>query len=126
MDAYLSHTSLHEAGTPLYMAPEEMDGGGRVGEKVDVYALGIIINECCTRRVPWAECDHFFQVVVRVAVLRERPPLDPRTPTPLKQLIQRCWAHDARARPSCAEVARIAGLLLAQQGDSVQEHVDER
>lgn len=53
------------------------------------------------------------QVVVRVAVLQERPPMDPRTPPPLAQLIQRCWAQDARARPSCAEVARIAELLMA-------------
>lgn len=61
--SYLSATndSRVPAGTPMYMAPEQFNGT-RVDEKVDVFALGCILNECYTRRQPWQGCDHFFQV----------------------------------------------------------------
>ena len=39
-----------------------MFNGSRVDEKVDVYALGCILNECHARRQPWREFNHFFQV----------------------------------------------------------------
>ena len=48
-----------------YMAPEQFNGA-RVDEKVDVYALGVILNEAYTRRPPWKESTHFFQIILKV------------------------------------------------------------
>ena len=56
-----------ENGTPMYMSPEQMNGS-KVDEKVDTYALGCIMNEMWTRRVPWKESNHFFQIILKVAV----------------------------------------------------------
>ena len=44
-----------------YMAPEQFNGS-HLDEKVDVYALGCILNECLTRRGPWRDAPNFFQV----------------------------------------------------------------
>ena len=48
-------------GTPVYMAPEQFNGS-YLDEKVDVYALGCILNECLTRRRPWDSAPNFYQV----------------------------------------------------------------
>lgn len=56
---FLSTTNVN--GTPQYMAPEQF-AGARCDEKVDVYALATILNECATRRPPWREFTNAFQV----------------------------------------------------------------
>ena len=45
----------------MYMAPEQFNGS-HLDEKVDVYALGCILNECLTGRQPWTSSPNFFQV----------------------------------------------------------------
>ena len=45
----------------MYMAPEQFSGA-HLDEKMDVYALGCILNECYTRRQPWQNTPNFFQV----------------------------------------------------------------
>jgi serine/threonine protein kinase len=57
--SFLSATGVH--GTPQYMAPEQF-AGGRCDEKCDVFALATVLNECATRRPPWAAHDNAFQV----------------------------------------------------------------
>jgi Tol biopolymer transport system component/tRNA A-37 threonylcarbamoyl transferase component Bud32 len=37
-------------GTPLYMAPEQLDGGGDVGPAADVFAFGLVVFEAATGR----------------------------------------------------------------------------
>lgn len=71
-------------------APEQMNGT-RLDEKVDVYALGCILNEAWTRRQPWRDTSHFFQIILKVAINGERPWVDPDCPEPLKRLITKCW-----------------------------------
>merc|ERR1719473_463580 len=48
------HTGF--AGTPLYMAPEVMGSEGvRYNGKVDVFAFGVLMNQCWTGRRPYDE-----------------------------------------------------------------------
>ena len=55
---FLSTTNVH--GTPQYMAPEQF-AGAHCDEKVDVFALATILNECATRRPPWRDFGNAFQ-----------------------------------------------------------------
>lgn len=55
---FLSTTNVH--GTPQYMAPEQF-AGAHCDEKVDVFALATILNECATRRFPWRDFGNAFQ-----------------------------------------------------------------
>ncbi|KAK9807897.1 hypothetical protein WJX72_012460 [[Myrmecia] bisecta] len=107
-------TTTNDNGTPMYMAPEQFNGT-RVDEKVDVYSLGCIANECFTRRQPWKEFTHFFQIIVQVAIKGERPKIDADCPDPLRRLIQKCWHQDPHQRPSCAEIMRLTDILIQQE-----------
>ena len=42
------------------MAPEQF-AGAHCDEKVDVFALATILNECATRRSPWRDFGNAFQ-----------------------------------------------------------------
>ncbi|EFN52665.1 hypothetical protein CHLNCDRAFT_138610 [Chlorella variabilis] len=108
--SYLSQVT-NDNGTPMYMAPEQFNGS-RVDEKVDVYALGVILNECYTRRQPWRDSQHFFQIILKVAINGERPWVDPDCPEPLRRLITKCWHQDPHMRPSCAEIMRLAAFMI--------------
>ncbi|KAL4420504.1 hypothetical protein ABPG75_010160 [Micractinium tetrahymenae] len=111
--SYLSQVT-NDNGTPNYMAPEQFNGS-RVDEKVDVYALGVILNECYTRRQPWRDSSHFFQIILKVAINGERPWLDPDCPEPLRRLITKCWHQDPHMRPSCAEVMRLTAFMIQEE-----------
>jgi|GEM_PF-3551052 len=46
------HSGL--AGTPDYMAPEQLsDEAHRIGERTDLFALGVILYELLTQQLPW-------------------------------------------------------------------------
>ena len=108
--SYFSCTA--ENGTPMYMAPEAMNGT-RVDEKVDVYALGVILNEAWTRRQPWKDA-HFFQIVLKVAINGDRPAIDADCPEGLTKLIKKCWAQNPQQRPSAADIVRLTDILMQE------------
>lgn len=94
-------------GTPAYMAPEQARGLVEVvGERSDVYSLGVILYEVLTHRRPFAGKDP--RKVVRSVAFDQ--PIAPRKraphrniPVELDQLAVRCLSKDPDKRPQSAQ-----------------------
>jgi hypothetical protein len=87
-------------GTPEYLAPEVVSGGGRAGgPSVDLYALGVIAYEMLTGRVPFTGMD---SARLMFAHAYDRPP-SPRTfrpdlPEPVEVALLRQLAKNPQER----------------------------
>uniref|UniRef100_A0A061S9I8 Serine threonine protein kinase n=1 Tax=Tetraselmis sp. GSL018 TaxID=582737 RepID=A0A061S9I8_9CHLO len=111
IDPFMSKAATGgDAGTPYYMAPEMFEGHS--SEKVDVYALGIIMNECLTRKRPFHDLSMTYQVMYSVAVKAVRPEMAEGIPPRLTKLIDMCWAPDPRDRPSCDLVCKLLKYIM--------------
>ncbi|WP_250280953.1 WD40 repeat domain-containing serine/threonine protein kinase [Frankia sp. CiP1_Cm_nod2] len=84
------------AGTPLYMAPEQIEGG-RLGPASDLYALGVLLYLLLTGATPFAPAS---------SILRQRPdqvpPPPPGVPVQVADVIMWALANDPVARPPSA------------------------
>lgn len=78
-------TRSNLAGTPRYMAPEAFKNEP-CSEKIDVFALGMIIWEMYTGRLPWAGRS-FSDVRTCVSNGTERPAIPSSAPPELARLI---------------------------------------
>jgi tRNA A-37 threonylcarbamoyl transferase component Bud32 len=91
-------------GTPAYMAPEQMRGRAKAADgKADVYALGTLLFELLTGRLPF-EADSFVELSAR-ALNDPAPELVGFHPA-LAALVRRCLAKEPKERPSAEEMAR--------------------
>ncbi|KAG2493041.1 hypothetical protein HYH03_008704 [Edaphochlamys debaryana] len=109
-------TASMEAGTTPYLPPEVFDQRVRhLTDRADVYGLGMIIWELFMRQPPWHNMRD-VAIAYNVHVNKARPALPPkdRCPPRLARLIQACWAHRPRDRPSAAEVVKEITLTIAQ------------
>jgi serine/threonine-protein kinase len=61
-------------GTPEYMSPEQAEGSSSIGPATDIYALGIIVYQMLTGKLPFESETPMGMAVVRIA----RPPRPPR------------------------------------------------
>ena len=112
-------------GTLEYMAPEVLSKLGH-STAADVYAFGILLNECLTRIFPFSDCHKerpgchtvlemgYGHQELKAAVVGEhlRPTLCANAPPPLNDLVQACWCADPTDRPTIAEVRRALGSIL--------------
>jgi serine/threonine protein kinase len=60
-------------GTPAYMSPEQCEGRGNVDHRTDIYALGIVIYEMITGRVPFVG-DGYGEILVQHLTQMPVPP----------------------------------------------------
>jgi hypothetical protein len=83
-----SHAML---GSPLYMSPQQLENGGEVDERTDVWSLGAILYELVAGRPPF-EAKTFPQLCTLVLHGRPRSLHDvrPEVPTGLAAVIGRC------------------------------------
>jgi len=86
-------------GSPLYMSPEQMASAKDVDARTDVWALGAILYELLTGKVPF-QADTITQLCVMI--LQQHPPplrtTRPDAPDELQRIILRCLERDRDRR----------------------------
>merc|ERR1712032_1197225 len=70
---HISRCANIQMGSPRYMAPELLDSSGKITEKVDVWALGCLVFEVFTNRLPHEECSSLPQIITKTIVKRQEP-----------------------------------------------------
>ena len=89
-------------GSPKYMAPEQINRGGKVDIRTDIYSFGIILYQCLTGSVPF-EAESAIQTLM--AHLNQAPqPMRERNPASLvpewlDNLVVGCIEKDPLKRP---------------------------
>jgi serine/threonine protein kinase len=99
----------HSMGTPPYMAPEQLLGD-TADARSDLFAVGVVVYELLTGRVPFA-VDEQGPALVRRMQARRYPKLRrlaPGTPRVLTRLVTRCLQPRPRRRPASTTALREA------------------
>lgn len=101
-------------GTPAYFAPEQASGD-RVLPATDVYAIGIILYEMLTGRVPFVGVDD--QDVARKQIYEAHIPVDrlkPDVPEALARIVDAAMAKNPNERFLTADHLREALIMYSQ------------
>ncbi|HTI63938.1 MAG TPA: protein kinase [Gemmatimonadaceae bacterium] len=96
-------------GTPAYMAPEQAAADPSTDHRADIYAFGCMAYELLAGRPPFVEktpqrllAAHMGEPPQPIGALR------PDAPPALSDLVMRCLAKDAAARPqSASDLVRV-------------------
>jgi serine/threonine protein kinase len=110
-------------GTAHYMAPEQAESSKQIDHRVDVYALGCIIFQLLTGRVPFPG-EGFGDVLIKH--IREPPPLlsrlNPQVPKGIEKIVLHALAKKPEFRFATMEEFRAAlsdpeRFMMTMDGD---------
>jgi len=112
-------------GTPYYMAPEMLRGDEKYSRTVDMYSFGIMCAELWNEEPPYNEV-HFDSLVAFVLIVIDgkRPLIHNDCPTPLVELITRCWATNGSERPPFASIVKDLGSIVKDVGQCIPSNVE--
>jgi serine/threonine-protein kinase len=110
-------------GTPHYMSPEQASGGD-VDHRADIYALGIIMYEMFTGRVPF-EADSYMGVLTKHMFMVPEPPsavnASARELGALEDVTMKCLEKKPEARyRSMEELIREIESIVQFAGDRLE------
>jgi serine/threonine-protein kinase len=92
-DAALTHTNA-VLGTPAYMAPEQLRSTRDVDARADIWALGIIIYQAISGRLPFPGAS-LTEIAVKIAI---EPPDPIDVAPPIAAAIARCLDKEREGR----------------------------
>jgi hypothetical protein len=107
-----SRTMTTCVGTPLWMAPEVLNGRP-YGPPADVYSFAIVMWELAAQTQPWGHVRGVLMHALRERTLAgERPDIDPRWPEGYVAIMREAWATEPSDRPPFSvAVSRLALFL---------------
>ncbi|MCC6903762.1 MAG: serine/threonine protein kinase [Polyangiaceae bacterium] len=114
-------------GTPAYMSPEQAEGRRDVDQRTDLWAVGVMLFEMASGRLPFGGATAFAVVgeVLHAPVPRLDavvPGADPR----LVEIVARCLTRDPTQRFASARELRVAlESLLPKRASAVVADFDE-
>jgi tRNA A-37 threonylcarbamoyl transferase component Bud32 len=103
------------AGTPEFMAPEQITSPAAVDERADVYALGVVLYEMLCARRPFDDDNQ--RALLNKIVYETPPPLDRDVPEELALVIGSMLAKAPAARPASM---KQVGLVLDELLDALE------
>ena len=104
------------AGTPQYMAPEQINDFGSVNHLADIYSMGVIAYQLFTGGVPFNN-GGLMPILVGHLTMAPQPPSqrNPKIPSALEAVILKLLAKKPADRyPSCSEVANELSRIKVQ------------
>jgi serine/threonine-protein kinase len=110
-------------GTPYYMSPEQCRGKA-IDRRADVYALGVMMYEMVTGRVPFYAAESVDVLYMHLTQEPEAPSSHRPVPPEIEALILRCMAKTPEERPQdmhelMAELDAVMETLMP--GDAAGE-----
>lgn len=114
------------AGTPAYLAPELLRGGGQADRRADVYGLGVTLYEFLTGERPFRSTE-LGELLRQVSEEAPRSPREilPGLPADLAAIVLKCLEKDPEARYSSAR-ALTEDLRRFLNGEAVEAHTATR
>ena len=107
LDSGHSKSQSKTCGTPIYMAPEVIEGK-RYNGKADVYSFGIIMFQILTDTKPYPLFDkgklNEFNFNQKVVNENYRPSFTVPVKKAMKRLIEKCWSKDPNERTTLEEI----------------------
>lgn len=96
-------------GTPSYAAPELLNSEA-YGTAVDIYSMAMVLYVMSTGVAPFATLGNGvkpctpLQVMMKVAIHRERPIIPAHVHPKLAAIIKDCWDHFPKKRPTASQL----------------------
>jgi serine/threonine protein kinase len=105
-------------GTPSYASPEQLQLGGKIDGRSDIYSLGVILYRMLSGRLPFQSnsLSELVQMQLTLTPTALRA-LEPGVPAALDELVMQMLAKDPELRPADA-------LAVARQYDAVVKQLD--
>uniref|UniRef100_A0A8D0CLB1 Mitogen-activated protein kinase kinase kinase 12 n=1 Tax=Scleropages formosus TaxID=113540 RepID=A0A8D0CLB1_SCLFO len=112
-------TKMSFAGTVAWMAPEVIRNEP-VSEKVDVWSFGVVLWELLTGEIPYKDVDS-SAIIWGVGNNSLQLPVPDSCPDGFKILLQQCWNHKPRNRPSFRQILLHLDIASADVLSTPQE-----